>query len=259
MNSGFRILILIIILSLHITIITESIYCEESRAENAITTPEEAIKCALVYTGFAEIIDTSKLIADEIASLVIINDDKTPFINKFINGKEVWQVEFKNIRLDIDGWMQSVIDNQIPNDFVVLLDPKTGQLFKISSTIDSNKIQIREKPIIDPKLGYIDSQGEIFKNFPERKPEYSFLDALKSSGISSPIMAKKLVGVLLISSEENSEKAVIWCISSYKIPAIELGGPHLKEGQRAPRRKEETMHSVVDAKTGEWLSASSKR
>jgi len=258
MNFKIIYKLLFIIVCLLIVSLPEIVQCEDDGDKNAIESSSEAVKHALEYTGFAKIIDTGKIVSEDIASKVVITDDVTPFINESINGKELWQVEFKNIRLDIEGWSQSVINNQIPKDFVVLLDPTTGQLLKISSTVDSNKTKIIEKPVIDPEIGYIDSQGMIFKNFPRRTPEISFLDALTSSAISSPINAKKLVGVLLVSSKENSEKAVIWCITSYEIPAIELGGPHVPEGKRIPRRTKENMYSVVDAKTGEWLSASSK-
>ncbi len=154
--------------------------------------------------------------------------------------------------------MQSVIDNQVPKDFVVLLDPKSGQLIKNSNKVDKNKTQIKDKPLTDPKLGYIDFNGMIFKDFPDKNPEINFLDALKSSVISSPIMAKMLIGVLLVSSEENSKTELIWCITGFGLPPIESGGFYVPDGKKQYRPKYENFCSVIDAKTGEFLYATSK-
>ena len=97
------------------------------------TNKQLAINRACEYLGVTcekgdNTIDSSQVSAE----IVVIDNDQTPFLHDQINGRPIWKIEFKNIKLST--FMERPDPTkECRRDFVALVDPDSGCLLKIYS------------------------------------------------------------------------------------------------------------------------------
>lgn len=225
---------------LFLSTLPELVQSKDNEDTIAIKTPDEAVKRALEYTGFEEIIDTSKLVKEDIASLVIITDDETPFLHDKINNRDVWQVTFDSVYLNLSGWIPSVYENQKPKTYKIYLDPENGKLLKIEASQNGEKFSFSVEPSDTLVEKLLKCRFEIYHDFPEIEPNTNFLEALDAAFPSSPIMSKKLIAYYVIHTCSSHKEEPVWIIIGRGIPGLQYNI--------------DSNRSIVVDKTGKLIS-----
>ena len=206
---------------------------------------DEAKTLAVNYLGFNKMEGFSAKNNLHSAEKVTIFDDKTPFLNIELNGKEVWKVTFHNVKLSLSNIPGT--RDEINRNFVVFIDPETGKLLKIESRYEGNDKDFLPEPSIEHAESQLRSTGEIYLNFPDSGDYVSFYDAVNSYGTLS---VKEISAHLVTATRPHDGEIVVWSITFRGItPQIAKG----RYGDSVAECYRNYIRNVYDAKTGKLL------
>ncbi|RLD06312.1 MAG: hypothetical protein DRI32_02815 [Chloroflexi bacterium] len=232
---------------------------DDQTGPQPITSPKAALERALAYTGLEQTMDTSGIKAEQVAKLVIAKDSTTPFFSEMIDGQEVWCVTFPDVKLDLEGWYPSVIANQCPKTFEVLIEPTTGALLRVLAWCETGRSDMRLEPPADYAEESIRWSGDVYDDVVAKPPQVSLFEALGAAVLSSPVTAKELHAVCVLYTEGGRKDCPVWAITGRDVPIIELGGPFGNDPEnRLKRPKRGRTRSLIDATDGSFIQAVSR-
>jgi len=216
-----------------------------SISEKSLTSTEALLK-AIRYTGFGKKLTISKSLADEMSEKVIIEEDKTPFLNDQIEGKEVWKITFKNVLIEPKIKYPELEPISIIKDFEVFLDPKSGKLLKIFSKYEGDDPYMFPEPSAESATVALGSGGEVHFGFPDEPPQVSFIDAYLAAAGCAPFAAKEVIATYIMLKSLTVSLRPVWNITCRGIPPVIVSS--MSEQSPVTRAR-----CVVDANTGKWL------
>ena len=215
-----------------------------------ITTPVEAFNRAYLYTGFKEIKSMTPTAASAMATCQRLERDNTPFLSDSINGRAVWIVELRNVRLDLPSWNSNWVDEYNPKSFTAIIDSVTGRLLNIYTSVPSDDPNLAPEPPADTAAAMMRQTGEEYLGFPSAPPQVTFLQALDQAGGSDPLRAEELLAVCVEHKDEylnGGKPQPVWCITGRGIEPLEF------TPSNKPRYMRNRRRSIVDATTGKLL------
>ena len=215
---------------------------------------QSAITRACEYLGVTwekgdNTIDSSQVSAE----IVVLDNDQTPFLHDQINGRPIWRINFKDIKLS------TLMERPDPTeeyhrDFVALIDPDSGCLLKIYSP-QPGKDSIVE-PFADDEENKIAMYLEEYVGFP---PSGDYMSLFEIIGDAWPPVFDELYAYLVRVKKRDSTYTV-WSITNTGLP-----DPSMSQGLRVADTKRSeiedlyrNIRSVHDAETGDPLWANEK-
>ena len=217
----------------------------------SIETAQQAVGQVYEYTGFEAIAEVSDSMAAEIARLEIVENDDTPFLYEYVNGRTVWKVKLDQIRLNLPRRSPEAIANQTPKNFEAWLDAETGQLLKIFSQIDGYDSTLAPEPPPESSTVELRCTGEVLVEYPEYSPSVCLVEALGNAAGSSPVLAKEILAVFVMWSYLDRPPRPVWSITGRGIPPMPLLGAPVKDD--TPIYTRNRRRTIVDATTGVFL------
>jgi len=217
----------------------------------SIETARQAVRRAYEYTGFEEIAEVSDSAA-EIARLEIVENDDTPFLYEYVNGRTVWKVNLDQVRLKPPRRSPEAIANQTPKNFEAWLDAETGQLLKIFSKIDGYDSTLAPEPPTESAMVQLRHTKEAFTGFVTEPPPITLTQALDNAGGTSPLAAKELLAVCVMWSHRDKAPVPVWSITGRGVKPLRIGSGK----ESGPMYTRNRRRAVVDARTGELLYVS---
>jgi hypothetical protein len=237
-------------------------YLTSGRSRGSIAVPNQqpiinatqAIDRASRLTALGTLTNTKKISALE----SVVQNDRTPFLWKQLDGRPCWKVDFADVSLRLKSSIPSFRDNYL-RKFSVLLDRDTGQLISVFSQYDykdkDKDPDLRPQPSGEAAESQLSGQEEIYHGLPPREPRHTFLEALDivlSKGIGSPFVAKEIYGSYVLESRSGGPQYSVWVITLNGLPPIPVDGPH---GDSVPVWQRNHMRNVIDDETGVNLFA----
>jgi len=175
-----------------------SAYSDESQVDSTnwireISTPQEALVRALVYTGFDATKGYLAPIVSESVHDTIIHDTTLSFMGNSLGPKRAWSVTFRNINID-----STSNDYKYPSEFEVLLDAQSGQLIKIISNFVGYDPSRSDAPPSELYAKEPDMAGFDCRSFPLTKPKNDFCQILRPGNEIHPMQAKQYIAVFIL-------------------------------------------------------------
>ncbi len=225
---------------------------DTARAGWQLKASEDAIRVTLTATGFSNL--KQYFLDSSTVQLVVLEDDQTPFLHNQINGRQLWQV-------GVDVNLELLVENQAGDtsrrfdensrEFKVYLDPKTGQIVKMSS--DPGEYPHKPfKPPADVAEWVLKHRREIFHGFPNTPPNVTFLEAMRSV-VGDPFSAKEIQVLYILWSRNNSEPRPVWSIDLRGFDSPVIMPSHSAEGADIPIDQLNHMRNIVCARKGHHL------
>ena len=248
-NSCKRLILLFILLAL----CTEAFPADlaEIDTSGAVRTAEEAVQRAYQYTGFEEIKSVPQTAAAEMASLTVIENDSTPFLYTQINGRQVWKVQLKDVRLVLPDKVQELVERNNPKTYEAWIDAETGILLRVFSRYQGHDPNLYPELPPDSATKLMESMGEKLTGFPTVLPELDFMAALNNAGGANPMEAKEINASYVLWSEYGRPAVPAWHIVSRGIPPWEFH----ESDKYKPVFFRNRWLAVVDATTGRLIVA----
>ena len=214
-----------------------------SRVDNG----EEAIRRVIEVVGVP-----AHLAQRASAELVTLTDDNTPFLSEQIVGRPLWQVVINNWKVELPS-AASGFEDSFDRTFDVLVDAANGQILKIASRWPEGVPEISPEPPAWSAEDQMQRTGfEKYHGFPQDDPSLTFLEALDvvfREGVGSPFSAKQITAHYVVRSHMRREPKPVWAITLRGIPPLVAAFPGVPEDAR------NHLRNIVDASTGEWISA----
>ncbi|MCP4704070.1 MAG: hypothetical protein GY865_05630 [candidate division Zixibacteria bacterium] len=209
--------------------------------DNAIKSTKDALTKANQYFGIGEIDGYSRS-ENVSAELVVNNDDKTPYLHRWINGNKVWKIVYLDVpyykTLDLFSF-----EEEIYITFDILIDYKSGRLLKIWSRIKDTSAIVRRAPDIDVY------EAKLFRNFeglPDVEP-YPFFEVLKQGKIDIT-KSIEFEAVYILQTIRDTSTIPYWHITLHDF-SHPVSSPSGKTGMASY-----TCDHTFNGKTGEHLS-----
>ena len=182
--------------------------------------------------------------------LVILKDDETPYLNARLIGRPLWHVVIPNWRIALKSSGPAGRDRHT-RTFDIHLDPVDGRVLKIKSRWPAGAVPVlTDLDALSAAQQMGRSGNEVYHGFPTESPKINFVDALDSIrqiGIN-PLDARQIIGLYVLHSKMGREPKAVW--------AITLRGVLPRPRHRRKNSKRYSQHRyIIDAATGEWISA----
>lgn len=193
-------------LSALLTIVHAKDVEKSQSGDKTILTAEIAITRAVEYSGFdkADGYDCQKSVS---AELVLAANDNTPFVAEKINGRNIWQVTFRDIPV---GQGTTKIRER---DFEVTLDPETGKLIKIFSISDTEgSSDTIPQPSAKKAEEWFKARKYVFNQLPDVTGDLPFWQALQKVWIANPARTKIIKAYYWDYSDSNGRHPFTWFI-----------------------------------------------
>jgi len=238
-----------VLLPVHFAIKAQATAKESVDKADVQITAAIAASQAVEILGFEALKASDTSVLKNSAHLVAMGDTTTPFVNEELNRKEVWQVEFQDVALELKE--PAGLDPEFrTRDFQMYMDAYTGIVLKVTSRAGNYDSTVIRKPSVQQAQESVESTSERFLGLPQQQPAVSFRDALKLVK-GCPFRAMEIDAVYVIASHpwKAPEGRPVWSIHLY---GVDLLFP-------SPRKDDEPiyqlnhMRTVVDAMTGELL------
>ncbi len=214
----------------------------QTQAEsNRLETREDAYNKAIEITGFNSKQFPLNNMAAEQLELSVLQQGNIPYLADSVIDKEVWQIRFDNVKLDLPGWAGSWIENQIEKDYSVFLDAGTGRLIQITGRSDTAVAFFYDSIYRERGDRLLSNSGERYTGFPDSLPPVTFEKALEAAVFSSPLMAEEIHAVCAYWAHLEKEPKLVWMITANGVPYSEI----LRTTQ---------VRTIIDAETGKLLS-----
>jgi hypothetical protein len=213
----------------------------------AVRSAEMAISRAMQYTGFDRLKKTPDTALTTRAELVIIEEDRTPFLADSVIGKQVWKVYIGGVKLDLPDWY--AVDSQPGRTFEILIDAETGRCFGAYARCHGCDPNLSPEPPSDSSTAQLRSSTETFKGFLGEPPPVTLAQALNAAVGSNPVKAKEIVAVCVMWSYMDKPAKPVWSIIGRGIPPLDF-----RDTDRLrPLFKRNRMRTVVDATNGKSI------
>jgi len=180
------------------------------------------------------------------AEIVVLENDQTPFLHDQINGRPIWKVMFKDIRLSTPIDMSNPT-KEYHRDFVALIDPENDCLLKIYSTRPGKNYV--DEPAIDKEERKIKGLGEEYLGFPSYKKEMLPLLRVVKDGWP-PVFNDMYAS--LVNLKKRDSIYTVWAITHNVVPSAKMV-KGMKGAKGLDEYKLSNMRHVCDAVTGEVL------
>jgi hypothetical protein len=207
------------------------------------STEEMAISRAMQYTGFDRLKNTPDTALTTRAELVIIEEDRTPFLADSVIGKKVWKVHIGGVKLDLPDWY--AVDSQPERTFEILIDAETGRCFGAYVRCGGCDPNLSPEPPSDTATKLMGS-SEVFVGFPNEPPPVTLAEALNAAVGSNPVQAKEIVAVCVMWSHLGQPAIPVWSIIGRGIPPVDFRD----SDKLRPLYQRNRMRTVVDATNG---------
>lgn len=220
----------------------------ETQSKRSVQVENEAIDHVLEMLGAPR-----QLASDATARLVTVQTDNTPFLHEQIVGRRLWEVVVPKWRLDLASARPGVED-AYERTFDVLLDPESGNVLWVASRWPEG--EPGEVGDLPPQIAEEQMSGwwgEEYHGFPPAKPATTFvqaLDVVLTRGVGNPLRAKRITGHYVIQSSGGRDPRPMWVVMLQGIRMPAPGAPG-----DASIRYSRVMRNLVDARTGEWVTA----
>lgn len=206
-------------------------------------TQQEAIRDACTEIGL-------EYPAGGVARPETLADGGVPFLAAVLKGQSVWRIEFA----DLSSLAANLRLGRLPyvRHLSVWLAP-TGHVLKVLSPWPEGIPPIAPIPSLAAEEYQTAGVGERYTGLPEGGPAISLFRALKVIEVSGPgasARAKQIVAYYLKRETRRFAERTCWIVQVRGIPPFEAASPGVPEDARNHFRH------VVDAKTAEWLDAS---
>lgn len=217
-------------------------------SDNAITTADEAIAKANQYFGTSDIEGYS--ITENVSTeMILIQDDKTPYLNRWINNNKIWRIRYIDIPYYKAFYNLPTIMEEMYITFDILIDFETGRLLKIGARVKDTAFVV-ERPDIKAKDDI--KYDSLYAGLPN-DIQFSFLDIAKHIPLNiAGSVEFEAVYVLKIINDSTSVPR--WNITAYGHPYSVSPGPvKMKSGaivKVAPKTVLSTCQAVIDGLTG---------
>ena len=208
--------------------------------DDNIQSTDQAMAIALKYTGFDQLdcyTDSVHAATKSAVRFFTTEDSTTPFLADSIDGKKAWVITFKDL---------AVTNGKFLATFTVVLDAQTGRLFKI----------VHQKPGFDEGYWHIPTAADLSRQtinsggayigFPEKKPNISFLQALRTKVPCQVLNAEQFTALYVIHSQTTPRR--VWVISG-----LGVSTPLHSDNPAAPWYLRSTCRVLVDADNGEFI------
>ena len=203
-----------------------------------VTTAEEAVERALIYTGLDRLEGLDLKDRGEMACLTIARDSTTPFLSDSINGRRVWQVLFDNVVLDTESSSPEAAQKH-PKTIHILIDSASGQLYEVLVLdIDTDRSEASRAPAFIAEEQLRGITHEEYLGFPGEPPAITLL-AVFGMRWCSPLESKYMFANYVIYRSRDAEPRNVWVVHGH-------GFPPFRDGV-------DNMRTVIDARTGEGL------
>lgn len=211
-------------------------------SEVVVKSKAEVKRIACHALGLPE--DTEAII-EEPAEKTLLTD-RTPFLHDEFVRRAPVVVVFQNLKFVLP----SGISNKYVRTVRVYLDPKSGQVLKITTDWPNGETQIAPEPESQTATEQLRSKKEIYHAFPMGAPTISLLDALdviQSDGGGSK-SAKQIIARWVLWSRLGSDPKPMWVITLRGIPPVR---PHRDVHPDALNH----LRYVVDPEKKKWITA----
>jgi len=242
--SDFFAIILLVIL-----VLMYSAY-SQTPENNSIKNAEEAINRALLYTGFDKVNKINVKDMSNYVKLTKITNTKIPFLEKSVEGKDIWEIEFQNINISHIYEKRTGLEKSITMSFSVYIDKETGKLLEIHYIKDGYNSEDSPLPSTDLAEQQMNSTAEIYYRFPDSLPEYPFIDALDNTAIN-PAHAREIIGYYIIESKMDSTPRRVWAIDLRGIVPVPVASENAEK--YVPIYQRNHRRTIIDAKTRHQL------
>lgn len=188
------------------------------------------------------------------AALLVVAEDRTPFLWRQFVGRRAWRVEFEDVSLRLASAVPGFAD-PYRRKFSVLIDADAGRLLNVSSRFEGEAPDVRPPPPGEAAEAQLRGQREFYLGLPAAEPAVNFLDALDivlARGVGSPFLAKEIDGVCVMHARLGSAPRAAWAVTLRGLPPMPVEGP---QGDAVPAWQRNHMRNVIDATTGEHLFA----
>ena len=225
-------------------------WAKKTDGPSPITSAQAAIDRAQLLLGE----DSAQVRAPK-AEKVRQSADNTPFLSGRVVGRSLWRVTVEECVLDLPSVPSHVT---VPaRTYDVYLNPADGAVVKIMSRWPTGEpITVRE-PDAEQGTEELRKCTETYHEFGITPPAVTLqraLDIVVQRGFGDPVSAKQIVARYVVWSEPGFYKGTtpraIWAITFQGIPQLKPPPP----GGRFDLLNH--LRHLIDAQTGEWLSAS---
>ncbi|MBN2226028.1 MAG: hypothetical protein JW763_01555 [candidate division Zixibacteria bacterium] len=199
-------------------------------------------RMALQYTGFDKIegFSTEKNIKS--ISLLKVEDDQTPFLHNKINGRELYVVEFTDIKLTSKSFPELI--DPYRRTFKVYINPEDYRLIKIESKYTGKDVDFLPPPPVEKAEKQMQGIGELFLDFADTTGSVSLFDIISSI---ATLEIKEICALLVTINKRHVENKAVWSITMRGIPPFAVKG---RAGDKVPEYYRNYSRDVYDAKTG---------
>jgi hypothetical protein len=185
------------------------------------------------------------------AHVVMMDEDKTPFLHGQVTNRPIWRVTISNYRIRLPSALPGDAD-RYERTFDILLDPRNGGLLRISSRwpVSAPPESAPEPRAAFAEQCFRDSGNERYHSFPDAPPKVSFLDALEViylDGVGNPLIASQILAHHIMRSSMGRKPQQVWAVTLRGVPPIRTAYPGV------PIAARDHMRYIVDANTGKWL------
>ena len=185
----------------------------------------------------------------EVAELVRIAADNTPYLGAQISGRPVWRVTVHKCKLRFaEPRLQA--DLFVDNAWEVFLDPRTGSLLRVQSVPGQPMQELLREPDAENATQQLRNAGkETYHAFPDEPPRIGFVEALSMLVAEGEpvIAARRIEGQYIEWSEMDRPHRLVWAITlrSIRLPIVERRG--------AAAAPVYCMRFIIDATTGKMI------
>jgi hypothetical protein len=189
--------------------------------------------------------------AGGVAAEVVLTDGAVPFLALALRGQRTWRVELT----DLDSARLNLRVGRLPyiERLVAWLAPTTGHVLKVVSPWPEDVPPIAPQPSLSEEEYQTDGIGERYTGLPDEAPAVSLLRAIKIIEMYGPgatAEAKQIIAYYIKRETFRFPERLCWVVQVRGIPPFDASSPGVPEDARNHFRH------VVDARTGEWLDAS---
>jgi len=189
--------------------------------------------------------------AGGIAAEVVLTDGAVPFLAPALRDQRAWRVELT----DLNSARLNLRQGRLPyvERLVAWLAPTTGHVLKVVSPWPDDVPPIAPPPSLAEEEYQTDGIGERYTGLPDETPAVSLLRAIKIMEVYGPgatAEAKQIIAYYVKRETFRVPERLCWVVQARGIPPFDAASPGVPEDARNHFRH------VVDARTGEWLDAS---
>jgi len=222
------------------------------RPDMTVVTSEQALARALAYTGFESLDDfhvTEKSVSAELTTMEYV---KLPFLWRQYSNQDIWIVTIKDVRLYDPRMANGQKDDHL-RTFTVYIDPKTGHLLRLESTLAGEKEDYNREPAVE----VIEEQlktNERFLQIPDSMPTLSFCKALQYTNTSFYDANEIIAFFATYTTNGWRDTLDVWYIDFRGFPPEKMLSIHhnlLHDVDKGHQR------NIIDADTGRLRSAAS--